>query len=409
MFTYTQASNIESSCQSPFYLCDGKRFADNLGRMTGAFSSRWPKFILAYSYKTNYLPYLCKIAKDGGAWAEVVSRLEYDLAVKIGQDTRKIIFNGPVKSEQDIAFALDNGSLVNLDSASEMEDAIRYAQRHPDKQIPIGLRINIDLTDPQGLSHVQNRLPHSRFGISPIELPAVRCKLSANLHVVSLHGHTSSADRSVEGYRVIARTLADIAQKYFSDTIQIINIGGGFFGDVPPQMGFHNVPTFDDYAQVVADVLKSYTWHNSPCLVVEPGLALAADAVSLATRVISSKTIAGRTIITVDASVYHLKPTLHTRNLPFAVIAADDKPHPQGCFSVAGSTCMEKDYLLTDVFGAVPAVGDYLVFTHCGAYSIALSPPFIHPAPAIVSVDGDKVSLLRTRQTLDQMFANYVF
>lgn len=409
MRSYAKISDIVSLAGSPFYLCDGGRFADNLCRLSAAFSSRWPKFVLAYSYKTNYLPYLCNLAKDRGAWAEVVSRLEYDLAVKIGQPADKIIFNGPVKSDADIELALTNGSIVNLDSASELDCVVRYAKQNPDKQIPIGLRINIDLTDPQGVSHIQNRLPHSRFGIVPAELPAVRCKLSANLKIISLHGHTSSADRSLAGYRVIARTLADIAQTHFAESIQYINIGGGFFGDVLLQMGFHNVPTFDDYAQAITDVLKSYTWHKPPCLIIEPGLALAADAVSLATRVVSVKTIAGRTIITVDASVYHLKPTLHPRNLPFAVIAADDTLRPQGCFSVAGSTCMEKDYLLTDVSGTVPQVGDYLYFTHCGAYSIVLSPPFIHPAPAIVSVDGGRVKLLRTRQTLDEMFANYVF
>lgn len=409
MLSCSQISDITSLAGSPFYLCDGKRFADNLGRMTAAFSSRWPKFVLAYSYKTNYLPYLCKLAKDKGAWAEVVSRLEYNLARKIGQPADKIIFNGPVKSYEDIAFALDSGSLVNLDSASELDGVVRYAKQHPDKKIPIGLRINIDLTDSQGISHIQNRLPHGRFGLTPSELKAESWKLAANLHIISLHGHTSSADRNIEGYRVITRTLADIAHKHFAESIQYLNIGGGFFGDVPPQMGFQNVPMFDDYAEAVADVLKSYTWHNPPCLVIEPGLALAADTVSLAARVVSVKTVAGKMIITVDASVYHLKPTLHARNLPYAVIVADSKPRPQGCFSVVGSTCMEKDYLLTKVSGTIPAVGDYLYFTHCGAYSIVLTPPFIHPAPAIVSVDGGKVNLLRTRQTLDQMFANYIF
>ena len=46
----------------------------------------------------------------------MVSRLEYDLALKIGQPPDKIIFNGPVKQYEDIELALNNGSIVNLDS-----------------------------------------------------------------------------------------------------------------------------------------------------------------------------------------------------------------------------------------------------------------------------------------------------
>ena len=53
--------------------------------------------IIGYSYKTNYLPSLIKEMSNLGAYAEVVSRLEYDLALKIGVKPNKIIFNGPLK------------------------------------------------------------------------------------------------------------------------------------------------------------------------------------------------------------------------------------------------------------------------------------------------------------------------
>jgi len=412
MLSCKKIIELTSISGSPFYLCDEKVFVHNIERFRRAFS-RWPGFILAYSYKTNYVPYLCGIVRDKGCWAEVVSRMEYDLAVRIGQNPEKIIFNGPVKHYGDIEQALDSNSIVNLDALYELQHLGRYAMAHPGRPLRIGLRINIALADSCGRSKIQNHLPVGRFGFSPVEekfSPLLEAlKQIPNLSVVSLHGHTSSADRSVDCYRIITKTLADIAQNYFPQTVEYINIGGGFFGSVPPEMSFENTPSFDDYAQAACQVLESYNWTKTPSLVIEPGIALAADAFSFITRVISLKQIAGKTIITVDGSAFNVKPTFHSRNLPFAVIAQDEAPRTQGRYSVAGATCMEKDYLLTDVSGTVPLIGDYLCFSHCGAYTLVMTPPFINPAPAVVVPKGDGFRVIRSAQRLDDVFANYSF
>ena len=413
MLTYGKAAEIFSFAGSPFYLCDSRKFCSNFDRVNLAFSSRWSKFILAYSYKANYTPYLCCLVKDKGGWAEVVSRLEYDLARKIGQDPAKIIFNGPVKQYDDIETALKQNSVINLDSASELDFVIQYAHNNPGKQIPIGIRINMGLTDNDGQSHIQNRLPVGRFGFDPAELEAGRWKLAAgnNLKVISLHGHTSTTDRSLWCYETITRTLCEIAEKHFPKTIEYVNIGGGIFGDVPASMGFTNAPSFDDYAETVCKVLQQNRWAvaQKPALVLEPGIALSADVVSLITKVVAVKTIKDKTLITVDGSAFHVKPTLHARNLPWSLIPHDNTKRPSARFSIVGATCMEKDYLLTDVEGPLPKKGDAIRIDQAGAYTLVLSPPFIHPAPAIVAVEDEHFKIIRSRQTLDDMFKNYVF
>jgi diaminopimelate decarboxylase len=414
MLAYDKIAETFSFAGSPFYLCDGRRFCVNFDRITAAFSSRWPKFILAYSYKANYLPYLCQIVRDKGGWAEVVSRLEYDLACKIGQNPAKIIFNGPVKQYDDIETALNQKSVVNLDSLQEMDLVVHYARNNPAKIIPIGIRINMGLTDNAGQSHIQNRLPVGRFGFDPAELEADRWKLAAenNLKIISLHGHTSTTDRSLWGYETITRTLCEIAEKYFSQTIEYINIGGGIFGDIPASMGFTGVPSFDDYAETVCSVLQQNRWAvaQRPTLVLEPGIAISANVVSLITKVIAVKMIKDKILVTVDGSAFHIKPTLHTRNLPWSLIPHDNTKRSSARFSVVGATCMEKDYLLTDVEGPLPKEGDAIRIDQAGAYTLVLSPPFIHPAPAVVAVEeNEHFKVIRSRQTLDDMFKNYVF
>jgi diaminopimelate decarboxylase len=413
MLSYNQIQNIESSCQSPFYLCDGQKFSDNFDRITNAFSSRWSKFILAYSYKTNYIPYLCQIVKNKGGWAEVVSRLEYDLALKIGQSPDKIIFNGPVKHYEDIELALNNGSIVNLDSAHEIQHILQYARQNPNKTIPIGLRVNIDLTDQKGQSHIQNQLPTGRFGFTPADLLEAKNQLlkAKNLIVVSLHGHTSSIGRNLWCYETITKTLCEMAEQHFPETTNYINIGGGYFGQVPAEMGFGDIPTFNNYAEAICGVLRKNQWaaKQQPALVIEPGVAMSANVISFVTRVMGIKTLKDKTLVTVDGSAFHVKPTLHTRNLPWSLIPQVDTQRPTAVFSVVGSTCMEKDYLLTDIERPLPQIGDYLWIGQAGAYTVVLSPPFINPPPAIVTMDEDKFKVIRSRQTLDDMFKNYIF
>jgi diaminopimelate decarboxylase len=414
MSTYNEIIKLESIAGgSPFYVVDRLRFESNFDDLTEAFSSRYYPFILAYSYKTNYIPYLCDIIRQEGGWAEVVSRMEYDLALKVGQTPDKIIFNGPVKTADDIAFALQQGSLVNIDCRAELDLVKSFANAHPDKEIEVGLRINIALSDDAGQSHIQNSLKVGRFGFTPASIEHIKKELSQarNVKIIGLHGHTSTTDRSKWCFKVIARTLCKIAADVFPESVQYINVGGGFFGRMHPGMPFKNTPAFEDYADVICNVLNEHAWSRAkkPTLVIEPGVAMVADSISFVTKVVSVKIIAEQIFVTVDGSAFHAKPTFHTLNMPHRVIVKDEN-RPDRQFTVVGSTCMEKDILLNDIAAPLPLPGDYIQINNVGAYTLVMSPPFIHPAPAIIADEGGgQYKRVRSRQTLDEVFSNYEF
>ena len=411
--SFLQIQSLVLQHGSPFYLIDRQQFEQNFDALTAAFSSRWNPFILAYSYKTNYIPYLCRLIKDKGGWAEVVSRMEYDLAGKVGCDPTQILFNGPVKRPDDIAMALSGGSLINLDSGTEIGPVLDYAAAHPNQTVRIGLRVNISLSDAAGQSHIQNSLKVGRFGFDPKDLPIVseELKTADNLNVVSLHGHTSSTDRSVWCFETITQTLTEAAQTVFPKSIESLNIGGGMFGTIAPQHRWCDVPSFDAYAEAVCGVLNQSKWAKTkkPTLIIEPGVAMAANALSFITQVISVKRVGEKTFVTVDGSAFNTKPTFHTLNPPFEVICACDPHDPAQTFDIVGSTCMEKDILISQINAPLPGVGDYLQLENVGAYTVVMTPPFINPAPAILAQDGDRIHCIRRRQTLDDIFAGYQF
>lgn len=410
--TYDEIKKIESIAGSPFYLFDKKAFDDNFDNITKAFGSRYEKFIIGYSFKTNYIPYLCNIINQKGGFAEVVSRLEYDLAIKVGFDPKNIIFNGPVKYYEDIHLALDNQSIINLDSWSEVDHVNKYAADNPEKKVEVGIRINIDLSDSSGTSRVHGSIKVGRFGFSAEkkQIEKLIQSLDPNVRIVSLHGHTTSVDRSVWCYEKITETLCNVAKEYWPDTIRYINIGGGIYGYIPPEYRWAETPSFDDYAKGVCDILNAHEWvdKQKPSLVLEPGIAMVSNAMSFVTKVVSVKKIREKIFVTVDGSAFNTKPTFHSHNMPHEIVKSTDSELTE-TYNVVGSTCMEKDVLLTDITNKKLQQGDYIIFGNTGAYTVVFTPPFINVAPAVVVKENKNYKLIRKRQDPEDMFRDYYF
>ena len=106
----------------PFYLLESDNFRQNYEDLAAAFRKYYPKFNIAYSYKTNYTPKLARIVDSLGGYAEVVSDMELEIALRSGITPAKIIWNGPIKNPHKVRELLFTGGTVNLDSIHELEN-----------------------------------------------------------------------------------------------------------------------------------------------------------------------------------------------------------------------------------------------------------------------------------------------
>ena len=97
-----------------FYLLDSKQFRLNYIELKNAFFSIYPNFNIAYSYKTNYTPKLCKIVNEFGGYAEVVSEMEMELALRIGVNRKTSFGMGQSKPKELERFLL-LGGVANID------------------------------------------------------------------------------------------------------------------------------------------------------------------------------------------------------------------------------------------------------------------------------------------------------
>ena len=108
--------NFYKSLQTPCFVLDVAELKRSIDGYQKALDSNFQKAIVGYSVKTNSTPYcMCK-AGDFGAYAEVVSHDEYELAVLCGFPTNRIIYNGPMKSKETFVEAVEGGAIVNIET-----------------------------------------------------------------------------------------------------------------------------------------------------------------------------------------------------------------------------------------------------------------------------------------------------
>ncbi|NOT83799.1 MAG: decarboxylase [Methylococcaceae bacterium] len=401
-------NNLAESYGESFYLLDLAKFQQNYRDFLDAFQSVYANSQIAYSYKTNYTPRLCRLVQDMGGYAEVVSGMEYGLALKIGVPATRIIFNGPYKQATDFEQALLDGAIINLDAAYEVIWLKALAARFPQQTFPIGIRCNFTIATQQ----------RSRFGFD-IESADFQHILQSlrdipNCRVIGLHCHFLAPERSAEAYSVIAKRMVALAITEFSEQpLEFIDLGGGFFSrmglDLQQQFP-HPIPSFVEYGQALAGIFAAaFPGQQGPELILEPGLALVADSMQFVAKTIDIKQVGERNIALVAGSHYDIKPTLSPRNLPMSVVSNADGQGATQPVDIVGTTCMEGDCLYSGYVGELKA-NDYVIFDNVGAYTNVLRPPFITPAPPILSLAASGTcEVVRRRETAADLFASYIF
>ncbi len=409
--SFDRLQQLEKEYGESFFLLDICQFRSNYVEFLQSFREIYSDTNLGYSYKTNYIPQLCKTVHNLGGYAEVVSQMEYDLAIALGVPPTKIIFNGPLKHPDDLKSAILAGSMVNLDSIEEVEIVEALAQELPQQKIAVGLRCNFDIGD--------GRISRFGFDVEAGELDRVFVKFDqlANCAVSGLHCHISTANRSIESYQIRTQKIIETSDLYFPDCPpKFLDIGGGFFGkmtdDLQNQFDCY-IPNYQEYAQAIATQLATRFPDSSsrPELIIEPGVAIVSDVLNFVAKIVGLKTVKSKNIALVVGSCHNVKPTMNDKNLSLKIYRGIENSNRKivGSINIVGYTCMENDYLYRDYQGEISS-GDYAVFTNMGAYTIVFKPPFIRPNPPIISYDSDldQCTLVRRRETTKDLFSTYI-
>lgn len=389
--------------KTPYYMFYADEFIKNYKDLENSMKAIYENYQIAYSFKTNYTPAVCSLVKSLGGYAEVVSDMEYSLALKIGYAPQKIVYNGPGKGSM-LEHCLLNGGLLNIDNFRELEQVCSIAENNPDKKLEIGIRVNFDIGN--GL--------HSRFGLDS-ENGDFQNALSIldkipNLQVRGLHFHISRA-RGLDSWKNRIIGMLKLVEKHNLYNLQYIDLGSGMYGKLDPELQeqFGDTPSFDDYANVVAlEMQKFYSDKlTKPMLITEPGTTIVSKYFHVFMKVLDIKEIRGKNFALLDGSFHNVGEICGLKKVPMKVINVNNDKNYQDVDFV-GYTCLEQDVIYSGYNGNL-GIGDIVEIYNVGGYSIVDKPPFIHPDIPIYMLLNDNVSCIKREQTLEDIFAPYEF
>lgn len=402
-----EIKRLREDAKGAFFILDLNTIRSNYNEFLACGKAEYERFAIAYSYKTNYTPAICKTLNDLGAYSEIVSEMEFEITQRLNIPPERIIVNGPHHQKEFLQRLLDHHVVINFDSFHQLNYVKEIMIEGSPHFRSVGLRINLRMDG-----------EISRFGFDEdpeILTSAISMLESSGCKIVSIHCHLCDSFRDAASYTERANRMLGVYEKYFGGKdIETINLGGGFFSKMPPMLQEQfqmNVPTFQEYAAALAVPFNRFFQGaaRKPLLVIEPGNALVADAMDFYTAVVDVKKARGRYFALLDSSIYDVKPMRSSKNLPVSVIpgGSSDVKENRVC-DMVGYTCMENDVLFRNFGGAIHP-GDVVVFHNVGGYTNVLKPPFINPARPIFIRDGDDFSVACEAQTSEAILGNYIF
>lgn len=389
---------------TPFFLFDENHLAAQVTLIHKAFEKYWSNGLVAYSVKTNSLPYLAKVLHKCGVAAEVVSEDEYDLVNKVTQfGGENIVCNGPIKHDSWIKKILTQKCYLNIDSKNELVLVEKYARQHPDDIIKVGLRVNNDIEDifPNASTAGANG---SRFGFSyetgELEYAIDFLRKIKTIKITGLHLHISTNLRSLAVYQYIVNKFDEIVRRYSLNDIEYLDAGGGFYGEVPHK------PQWEDYISTISEELFKRGYNPDRLkLIIEPGVSLLSGCFSYYTQVEDVKDTPRSHFVVLDGSRNHIDPLMHkTIKSYFYSIEQQEPTSIFNCPQIlVGYTCLEYDSFFELVKEKQLKVGDIIRFDKVGAYTLTFSPLFISWFPTVYSINNGHISIVRERWTVDEV------
>lgn len=419
---------------TPLYVVNKHLLEESLQGMIDAFRAEDLDAHIFFSFKTNPVPEVLKTIIKLGAGAEVISEFEFWLSRKLGLEGSKIIVNGCIKSPELLKQAVESDvALINVETVSQLS-TLRDITRELGRKVNVGLRINpalrkrrFDLTSATGssTSHM-GFLPDS----SELSMALNTLQEEPQLKFRAFHFHIGSGIRSLRPYKEALPKVLKVWEGVLSHgfTPEILDIGGGFtiptlkelnlweavrlFGwgkTRPPRLEKRQNDLLRGIAQLCSQKLQSFSRKYGipmPEVYVEPGRALTARSQLLLLTVheMIKRGKAGPFFALCDGGAMSLSP-LFLSEYHTVMVANRASQGRLRKYNILGNlpTPLDVVALRRDMPEILP--GDVLAVMDVGAYFTSLGNNFAGPRPAIVEIENGSATLIRRRETFEDLIS----
>lgn len=355
-----------------------------------------------YALKANSTLGIARLLRSLGAAADANSGGEIDVALRAGFIPEQIVFTGVGKTPAELAQAIDLGvKTINAESEGELDRIDRMA-RERGTRVRVALRVNPDI-DARSHPHISTGLKANKFGV-PADAVREICRRFADrdgLEFAGLHTHVGSQITDLDPLKRAAATIVALAKELRDDgiTIDHLDVGGG----LGVSYDGTRVPSPEEHAAAVLPIVRD----SGLTLLLEPGRNIVAPAGVLLSRVVDVKDRSdGKAFVILDAGMTELmRPMLYGsfhRIEPVLCASSSDEI----VADIVGPLCESSDTLGRDRRMKRPQPGDLFAVLDAGAYGAVMASNYNRRTmPAEVLVDDDRWSVIRRRQTIDDLLA----
>ena len=394
---------------TPVYIYSKATFKEHLQKIQRAYARI--DTTICYSVKACGNINILKFMAEEGSGFDIVSGGELYRVLQTGCDPSKIVYAGVGKTDTEIIEALDAGiGYFNIESEAELENLIQLAQQQG-KKTKAALRVNPDI-EYKTHAFLKTGRKETKFGVDIERALKVFSDYGSNqtVHLCAIHLHLGTGGKKIDPYVEAMKKIIPLIDQLRSQgyNIEAVDLGGGYGADYES----NSVPSATEYASGIVPLLKD----KNIKLILEPGKSICANAGVMLTRVLYIKHGGRKKFIIVDAGMNDLiRPSLYDAFHFIWPAKVDQKFVPPQrekdlkldgteVVDIVGPICEGADFFAKD--RALPPAerGDLVSVFTAGAYGFSMSSNYnARGRAAEVLVDGDKFSLIRKRETYEDL------
>lgn len=384
---------------SPCYIYSRATFERHWNAFDEALSAH--EHLVCFAVKANSnLGVLSVLAKMGSGF-DIVSGGELERVLAAGGDASKVVFSGVGKTAAEMRRALEVGiRCFNVESEAELV-LLNDVAGEIGVKAPVSIRVNPNV-DANTHPYISTGLKENKFGIDISIAPEVYELASkmANLSIEGVDCHIGSQLTETRPFMDaldLVLNLIDLLEE-MNINIHHLDLGGG----LGIQYSDENPPLPAEYAKALSDKLLGRDLQ----ILIEPGRAIAGNAGILVTQVEFLKNNDEKHFAIVDAAMNDLmRPALYSAWQEIIPVNSKKEGQIQR-YDIVGPICETGDFLGKDRELIIEA-GDLLAVRSSGAYGFTMSSNYnSRPRVAEIMVDGDKVHVVRNRETIESLYAN---
>jgi len=400
---------------TPLYVYSAGTIVDHFRRLSQAMTG--VDHEVAYAVKANSNLSVLRLLAAEGAGFDIVSGGELFRVIKAGGEAARCTFAGVGKTRDEIVYALEQG-IYSFNVESEAE--LRYIDQVAGElgmRAPVAVRVNPNV-DAQTHRYISTGKSENKFGVDFEAIPALYDMAAAELPHVHLRGlqmHIGSQLTSVKPFVEAVEKVAPLAVSLKErHGIEFWSIGGGIGIIYKDSLASGSIDwwsarsdeekplTTGEYGRCIVPLLRDLGLK----ILMEPGRFIVGNAGVLLTRCLYEKKGSAKTFKIVDAGMNDLiRPALyegHHEIVPVRQPQSEERIK----VDVVGPICESGDFFCQDRELPDFQPGEVIALMSSGAYGFVMASNYnSRPLPAEILVEGDTATVVRKRQSLEDIIA----